>query len=61
MKKILAGCLAAALVLQLAACGKGQPAQSAADSKPASSASSASSTVSEAESKPESRSLRCCN
>lgn len=54
MKKILAGCLAAALVLQLAACGKGQPAQSAADSKPASSASSASSAVSEAESKPES-------
>lgn len=55
MKKILAGCLAAALVLQLAACGKGQPAQSAADSKPASSASSASSVVSEAESKPESQ------
>lgn len=55
MKKILAGCLAAALVLQLAACGKGQPAQSAADSKPASSASSASSAVSEAESKPESQ------
>lgn len=51
MRKILAWCLAAALVLPLAACGKGEPAQSAAGSKPAAPASSA---VSEAESQPES-------
>ena len=50
MKKILAWCLAAALVLPLAACGKGEPAQSAAG-RPAAPASSA---VSEAESQPES-------
>ena len=52
MKKILAWCLAAALVLPLAACGKGETAQSAAAS---SSAASASSAVSEAESQPESQ------
>ena len=51
MRKILAWCLAAALVLPLAACGKGEPAQSAAGSKPAAPASSA---VSGAESQPES-------
>ena len=51
MRKILAWCLAAALVLPLAACGKGEPAQSAAVS---SSAAPASSAVSEAESQPES-------
>ena len=51
MRKILAWCLAAALVLPLAACGKGEPAQLAAGSKPAAPASSA---VSEAESQPES-------
>ena len=52
MKKILAWCLAAALVLPLAACGKGEPAQSAAaGSQPTAPASSA---VSEAESQPES-------
>ena len=50
MKKILAWCLAAALVLPLAACGKGEPAQSAAG-RPAAPASSA---VSEAEIQPES-------
>lgn len=51
MKKILAWCLAAALVLPLAACGKGEPAQSAAaGSSPEVPASSA---VSEAESQPE--------
>ena len=52
MKKILAWCLAAALVLPLAACGKGEPAQSAAASSLAAPASSA---VSEAESEPESQ------
>ena len=52
MKKILAWCLAAALVLPLAACGKGEPAQSAAvSSRPTAPASSA---VSEVESQPES-------
>lgn len=51
MKKILALCLAAALVLPLTACGKGEPAQSTAGSEPAASVSS---TASEAESQPES-------